>query len=291
MHPTLDRITLGLLAAGALTLGCAAPADGPADLPVAEFAIAAGVLSGPDTLPAGWTTVRLSVADGILDQVSLVRLDSGQTVAGFLSVTEVAYPPFWSYFSGGPNAVGPGESREVIIDLPPGDWLALAFDTGPDGFPRVRHQLSKPFTVVPGAASGTPPAAPYTLGMFDYGFLVSAPLVEGTHVVEVSNLAPQRHEAILVELPAGENAEAMAAWLLARRRGEPVGPAPGRVVGGVAALTQGERNLMTVTVAQGNYALICLLADDGDGRSHLAHGHVQRFEVLEPLAEAQPDSL
>jgi len=177
------------------------------------------------------------------------------------------------------------------MDLAPGDWLALAFDTGPDGFPRVRHQLSRPFTVV--AANGGPrlPTPQVQLGLFDYGFLLSAPLVAGTSIIEVTNLAPQRHEVLLVELPAGASADAMAAWLLARRRGESVGTPPGRVVSGVAALTQSERNFWTVTLPVGNYAFLCLLADDGSGRPHLEHGHLQRFEVVEASELIRTDTL
>jgi len=291
LSPTTARIAVGLLAASALTLGCAGRADTPTDHPVVDFAISDGALSGPDTVLAGWTTMRLAVADGHLDQVALVRLEAGHTMAEFLTATEVAYPPFWAHFAGGVSAVAPGGTGEVLLELQPGDWLALAFDTGPDGFPRLRHQLFRPFTVVAGSAAVAPAPAPFQLALFDYGFLISAPLVVGTQVVEVTNLAPQRHEAILVELPAGETADAMAAWLLARRRGESVGAAPGRVVGGVAALSQSERNIWTVTVERGNYALICLLADDGDGLSHLDHGHVQRFEVVDAKELIQPDSL
>lgn len=290
MKPATHQRFLALSTAIGLTLGCAGSPDAPADYPVAEFALGGGALVGPDTVAAGWTTVRLSVADGALDQVTLVRLEPGHTVAEFLTAAEVAYPPFWAHFAGGAGTVLPGQSGEVVLELQAGDWLALAFDTGPDGFPRLRHQLSKPFTVV-GPAAGSPPIAAFQLALFDYGFLISAPLVTGVQRIEVTNLAPQRHEAILVELPAGENADAMAAWLLARRRGEPVGPAPGRVVGGIAAMGQSARNFWTVTLGRGNYALVCLLADDGDGRSHLDHGHLQRFEVLDPVELIQPDSL
>lgn len=290
LHSRTDHIVPSLLTFGVLLAGCGTATVTPEPPPLVEFAIAGGVLTGPDTLLEGPATVRLSVADGRLDQVALVRLEAGHTVEEFLAATEVAYPPFWAHFSGGAGAVAPGGTGEVVLSLQPGQWLALAFDTGPDGFPRVRHQLHKPFTVVPGATRAVLPSAPYQLATFDYGFLISAPLVAGTHVVEVSNLAPQRHEVILVELPAGANAEAMAAWLLARRQGEAETPAPGRVVGGVAALTQSGRNYWTITVTPGNYAFLCLLADDGDGRPHLAHGHLQRFEVLEPAQLLETDS-
>lgn len=291
MARSRSRFLTVSLASATLVLGCSRAPAPPAELPVAGFAIRGGSLTGPDTVTAGWIEVRLEVGDGILDQVTLVRLGDGHGVEEFLTATEVAYPPFWAHFSGGPAGVLPGSVGTVTMQLEAGQWLALAFDIGPEGFPRVRHQLTKPFTVVAGADAGNPPAAPFQLALYDYGFRFSAPLVAGTQVVEVTNLAPQRHEAILVELPEGTSADAMAAWLRAMRRGEAAGPAPGRVVSGVAALSQSTRNFWTVTVARGNYALICLLADDGDGRPHIDHGQIQRFEVLEALELIQPDSL
>ena len=291
MHTYADRTALTLMTGCTLLLGCGGNDAAPVEFPIARFAIAGGTLSGPDTLEAGVTTVHLEVADGSLDHVSLVRLEEGHTVAEFLAATEVAYPPFWAYFSGGPNGVTSGGEGEVMMELATGDWLALAFDIGPEGFPRVRHQLSKPFTVVAKPRGAALPEAQVQLALFDYGFLLSAPLVAGTSVIEVANLSPQRHEVILVELPAGENADAMAAWLLARRGGEPVGTPSGRVVGGVAALTQSQRNFWTVTLPAGNYAFLCLLADDGSGKPHLEHGHLQRFEVLEAADLIRTDSL
>lgn len=259
-------------------------------LPAAAYRLAGGSLEGPDTLPAGPTMVSLEVQDGILDQVALIRLEEGRSIAEFLTGTEVAYPPVWAHFAGGPGAALPGAPTQSVVTLSPGQWLALAFDAGPDGFPRIRHQASRPLTVVENRASATAPATSYSIQLFDYGFFVSAPLIPGTHVVDVVNMAPQRHEVILVRLRDGQGADDMAAWLLARRRGEAVGEAAGDLVGGVAALSQNERNAWTVTVTPGTYALLCLLADDGDGRSHLAHGHVQTFMVVESQEQLSPSS-
>lgn len=261
-----------------------------ADLPTAAYTLTAGTLLGPDTLPAGATLVSLEVSDGILDQVALVRLEEGHSVAEFLSGTEVAYPPFWAHFAGGPNAALPGAPTQTVVTLTPGQWLALAFDTGPEGFPRVRHQASRPLTVVANRAAATAPVTSYSLHLFDYGFIISGPLIAGTHTLNVMNMAPQRHEVVLARLADGAGAGDMAAWLLARRRGEVVGAAPGTLVGGVAALGQNERNAWTVTVTPGTYALLCLLADDGDGRAHLAHGHVQTVVVVESVEELAPAS-
>lgn len=259
-----------------------------ADLPRAQYVLSGGVLQGPDTLPAGPTMVELEVVDGVLDQVALVRLEEGQSVEGFLTGAAVAYPPFWAHFAGGPNAALPGGSTQSVVTLSPGQWLALAFDTGPDGFPRVRHQASKSLRVLENRAPAAAPVSSYSLLLVDYGFTLSGPLLPGTHVIDVVNMAAQRHEVVLARLADGYGAGDMAAWLLARRRGETVGEAPGELVGGVAALGQNERNAWTVTVTPGTYALLCLLADDGDGRSHLAHGHLQTVMVVESLEELSP---
>lgn len=287
------RIPQFLLLAASLMAGCGVidrteSEAGP--LPTAVYRLAGGSLHGPDTLPAGPTVVSLEVQDGVLDQVALVRLEEGHSIAEFLTGAEVAYPPLWAHFAGGPNAALPDSPTQSAVTLTPGQWLALAFDTGPDGFPRVRHQASRPLTVVETRASATAPVTSYSLQLFDYGFLMSGPLIPGTHAIDVVNMAPQRHEVILVRLHDGQGAGDMAAWLLARRRGEAIGEAPGDLVGGVAALSQDERNAWTVTVTPGTYALLCLLADDGDGRSHLAHGHVQTLVVVESVEELSPSS-
>ncbi len=282
-----------ILAASLLLPGCGVidrTATGAGALPTATYRLAGGSLQGPDTLPAGPTVVSFEVEDGVLDQVTLIRLEDGHSVAEFLTGSEVAYPPFWAHFAGGPNAALPGAPTHSIVTLSPGQWLALAFDTGPDGFPRVRHQASRPLTVVENRASAAAPVPSYSLQLFDYGFLLSGPLIPGTHVIDVLNMAAQRHEVILARLRDGQGAGDMAAWLLARRRGEAVGEAPGELVGGVAALSQEERNAWTVTVAPGTYALLCLLADDGDGRSHLAYGHVQTVVVAESVEPLAPSS-
>ncbi len=252
-------------------------------LPTASYTLAGGELHGPDTLPAGPTMVTLEVEDGALDQVALVRLEDGHSVADFLTAAAVAYPPVWAQFAGGPNAALPGAPTSSVVTLTPGQWLALAFDIGPDGFPRVRHQASRSLVVVENRAQAAGPVTSYSLQLFDYGFLLSGPLIPGGHTIGVLNRAPQRHEVILARLADGYGAADMAAWLQARRRGEAVGEAPGQLIGGVAALGQDEQNAWTVTVTAGAYALFCLLADDGDGRPHLAHGHLQTIMVVDSV--------
>lgn len=258
-----------------------------APLPETTYRLEAGALLGPDTLGSGPTRVRLEVDAGPLDQVTLVRLEDGHTVEEFLQVLDVAHPAFWGHFAGGPGLAMPGRPAEGVVFLTPGQWLALAFDTGPGGFPRVRHQASRPLVVVPGPEA-SPPSAPYRLNMYDFGFLISGPLLPGENTIEVHNLAPQRHEAILARLEEGQSAAELANWLLARRRGEPVGEPPGELLSGVAAMSQDQMVLWTVTVRPGRHVIFCLLAEDADGRSHLEHGHLQEFEVAESVDALAP---
>lgn len=258
-----------------------------ADLPVVTFRLESGMLAGPDTLGAGPARVRLEVSDGALDQVALVQLETGHTVEEFLQVLDVAHPAFWGHFSGGPGLALPDRPTEAVVLLTPGQWLALAFDTGPDGFPRVRHQASRPLVVVPGREA-LPPTAPYRLNAFDFGFVISGPLLPGESTIEVHNLSPQRHEVLLARLEEGQAATDLFDWLLARRRGDPVGAPPGELVGGVAALGQNRTAYWTVTVRPGRHVIFCLLAEDADGRPHTAHGHFREFEVADSLEALVP---
>lgn len=268
---------LGLAACGTVDT----PAPVPGELGRAEFHLEGEALHGPDTVMAGATVVSLSVAESGLDQVALVQLGPDHTAAEFLSATEVHLPPFWATFAGGPNQAVPGRPAEATVALTPGSWLVMAFDIGPGGFPRVRPRATRPLTVVPSPRPAPPPETVYWIRMFDYGFLISGPIVAGTHAVVVSNLAPQRHEAILVRLGQDRRADEMAEYLLARRRGDPwSGPVPGEVVAAVGALSQSQRNYTTITVRPGVHALICLLAADADGRPHSAHGHLHTFDVV-----------
>ena len=58
-----------------------------------------------------------------------------------------------------------------------------------------------------------------------------------------------------------------------------MGPPPGAVVGGTAALSRGQEVAFDVALAPGADALLCLVADARDGRSHVQHGMLRKVAV------------
>jgi len=286
------------LVALALVAGCGQVEDREAtsvagDLPVVTFQAANMAFSGPDTIAAGPTRIRLEAPNGGLEHLSVVRLGSGHTLAEFQAAVAVHYPPHWAQFSGGPNAPGLGRPAEAIVDLTPGDYAAVSMVLGADGVARVRKGMIRAFTVVDSGLPTRPPESGTAIQLFDYGFQVAGPLIPGAQVVQVENRSPQRHEVILVRLAPGRTAQEMGEYLLALAAGTAQGPPPGDLEGGVAPLSQFQTNLWSVVLSVGRYAVLCLVADDGDGRSHLHHGHLQEFDVVPPddlARQAAPDS-
>lgn len=262
----------------------------PGDPPVATFTATGGGFSGPDTVAAGAVRVRLEAPDGGLEHLSLVRLEEGHTVAEFLTAVEVHYPPYWARFLGGPNAPRPGTPAEAVVALAPGNYAAVSMVLGAEGLPRVRRGMVRPLTVVDSGPGVALPTHTTLLQLYDYGFHLAAPLLPLSQVVKVENLSPQRHEVVLVRLAPDRTPQEMADYLLDLAAGRPVGVAPGDLVGGVAPLSQGQSALWTVSLSLGSYALLCLLADDGDGRPHTQHGHMMQVNVVTPDQLIPPDS-
>jgi uncharacterized cupredoxin-like copper-binding protein len=82
----------------------------------------------------------------------------------------------------------------------------------------------------------------------------------------------------MVRLKPGRTMKDAADWA---ERGQ-TGEAPGAMVGGVAALAPGGAGQFTVAFTPGEYALICFVPDqtDGKGRPHTHYGMMRQFRVL-----------
>src|SRR5213076_2564185 len=115
--PTGARMRLCPLALAGLAgaVACARhppPAPGPNVVTITATDYAFG---GPDTIPAGLTTLRLVNQGKELHHASLVRLGDGKTIADFqaglqAAMTQHTPPPPWIAFAGGPNAVTVGDT-------------------------------------------------------------------------------------------------------------------------------------------------------------------------------------
>jgi len=230
----------------------------------------------PDTVTAGWTTFHL-VNDGpSLHHVSLVRIDSGKTVADFeAAMKKPGPPPAWMVEAGGPNAPSPGGSIDASLNLAPGTYMIVCFVDIPDGVPHFMKGMTHPLTVLPATATaGAEPTADMTVELADYSFVPPATITSGKHTFKVVNKGPQVHELELIRLAPGKTVKDVAAWIA-----KADGPPPAEALGGISGMHSGMTEYFTADLTPGNYAMLCFIPDAKDNKPHLAHGMVKEFAV------------
>jgi FtsP/CotA-like multicopper oxidase with cupredoxin domain len=238
----------------------------------------------PAEIPAGLTMIRLVNQGPSIHHIQIMQLPAGKTLQDVLPSLETdGPPPAGAVLLGGPNAVVPGDSSEVIVDLTPGNYALFCVIPGADMVPHVAKGMSASLRV-----TGPTPArmastarlesevkADITLDLVDYGFQLSQPLTAGPHMIRVTDRAEQPHEVVIWQLAPGKTVEDIKTWFMANMQGPP----PARPMGGTVALSKGEENVVPVNLAPGEYALVCFVADAKDGQPHLMHGMMRQMSV------------
>jgi len=239
-----------------------------------------GVTSGfqfdmPDILPAGPTLFQLTNNGNQLHHVTLVKLDSGKTLADFTRLPP-GPPPAWAEFIGGPNTPMPhGGKDKVVVDLSPGNYAVVCLVPDADGKPHIMKGMAKALTVTPSTQARTTPTSDLTLTLTNYAFAFSAPPTAGQHAVRVVNKGTQLHEAVIFQLQAGKKGEDIAQWVMNGMQGPP----PGTPVGGISPEAPGMENTLMLNLTAGDYALLCFMPDSKDGKPHVGHGMIYNFKV------------
>jgi hypothetical protein len=160
----------------------------------------------PSSQPAGATRIEL-VSHGT--ERHQAHLLGDKTVADLAALPHDAPPPSWAVPVGGPNAVVPGDSSQVIETLVPGNYAVLCVIPRADHQPHTMKDMVAGFAVTPSLASlATAPKAGLRLRLDDYGFTPSGPIRAGHHLIEVVNDATQPHELVLIKLAPDK----VAAW-------------------------------------------------------------------------------
>lgn len=230
----------------------------------------------PDSITAGWTTIRL-VNDGpSLHHVQLVRLDSGKTAQDLAAAMKnPGPPPRWAVFVGGPNAPDPGSQTEATLNLAAGNYVMLCLVDIPGGVPHFTKGMVRPIKVTAASGStGTAPTADVTVSLADYKFNVQGAISAGKHTVKVENAGPQPHEIEVIRLAPGKTVDDLNAWMK-----NPQGPPPANALGGIDAIVPGTTAYFTADFTPGDYVFICFLPDSKDGKPHVEHGMIKQFKV------------
>lgn len=254
------------------------PAPEPVAIPSVMVMAADYSFQMPDTLPAGVTSFRLMNHGKEMHHLTLIRLAEGMTAADLAKMQPGGPLPPGVTLAGGPNYSIPGGAIEAVVDLKPGNYAAICAIPSPDGVVHMAKGMVHPFVVTATADSTKPmasaPEADIVIKLADYSFTPSTPLTAGRHVIRVENNGTQWHEMVFVKLEPGKTLEDLAKWVE-----KPEGPPPGGPIDGVAPMSPGEWNTVTVNLTPGDYGFLCFLPDVKDGKPHMMHGMAQQFSV------------
>ena len=251
-------------------------------------------VQAPDTIPAGWTTLRLHNNGKEIHYGHIVRLDSRKTVRDLVDAYAEAIRtsgprPKWVTRFGGPGGTYPGDSSSVTQYLEPGSYVWICPVEDESGNPHFGKGEVKPFVV--GAADpivadrGAAPKADVVIRLMDFSFAVDTPLTAGRHTIRVENSGVEPHDLVLMKLAPGKTVEDIQAWLnpeRARRADAAKNPPPfeslGTGAGGIAAIAPGMQSFFETDFTPGDYAMLCM-ATAPDGRSHIEHGMIRQLTV------------
>jgi hypothetical protein len=250
---------------------------------------------------AGLTVITLDNNGAEPHHAQLMRLAEGQTAETFQTAMGQGPEAIFSLgqFVGGPSAAEPGAQTQVILDLEPGQYLALCFVESPDGVPHLAKGMVQAFEVTD---AGTPvaavePQAADTIVLRDFSFDLPTQVAAGPQLWEVVNEGPQPHEIALLQLAPGVTPDQLQGMLLgppaspeaghdmaspeASLAGSPTagGPPPFHLVGGMQALAAGLRGWAVLDLEQGTYLAVCFVPDPASGQPHTALGMVASFTV------------
>ena len=225
-------------------------------------------LKAPDTLPAGLTTLRLQVRDG-MHMAILVRLDSGHTAADLLRARPEGHPrPSWMHFIGGPGFPPPNGSDNATMILVPGNYLLLCDVRDRDGAWHVEKGMFHPIVVrakrtLSRAALPRPDAV---VEMRDYRFVFWKPIHAGNRTLRVVNDGSVLHEFRLVHVLPGHTGQESMNW-----KPSDGTPRPDEDIAALVAIPPGGELTTSIAFKKGEYVVFCV--------PEIAHGMMQLLRV------------
>ena len=234
--------------------------------------------SGPDSISAGWTQLRLENEGPDFYHIQLVRLSAGKSVQDLVSaLRENPVRPDWAELYGGPNPAVPGQASTAAVRLDPGNYAVV--DTVPDksGTSHVNYGMAKALTVLPAdEKAGMEPQADVTLDMSDFTYELSSSLTAGKHTIRVNNKGRQPHEVFLARLAPGKGVEDLLASLAPDAPPEAI---DWQALGGVSAIEAGTHAYFSAELEPGRYALVCFAPERSSGLPHFMMGMAQEITV------------
>ena len=252
-------------------------------------------IGAPDSVPGGWTTIRMANQGQEVHYGHIVQLEGGRTVAELVdayaeAIRTSAPRPKWVKRFGGPGGTAPGDSSSVTQYLEPGSYVWICPVEDSAGSPHFGKGEVKPFVVGTAdqavADRGAAPKADIVIRLLDFSFAVDSTLQAGRHTIRVENAGAEPHDLVLMKLAPGMTVEDVRTTMNPERPrrpdqvSDPVRPfeSLGTLAGGIAVIAPQMQSFFDATFSPGEYVLICMTTAP-DGRSHIEHGMIRKVSV------------
>ena len=285
--PVFILLVLGLQAA--CRSGEASPESAVVEVVATDFAFQA-----PDTIPAGWTTLRLRNQGAQTHFVVLDHLPDGRTLDDFAAAVGMPFDSVWNglqrgtlekadvapllgkllpeWFAevrqtGGVGLLAPGEQATATMQLEPGTYVLECYVKTPDGTFHTALGMARQLTVPERRSAAGPPTAQFEVAFADGAMTAPAAIAAGRQTVAVHYrhaaeglLANDVHVA---RLPEGIDADSVVPWMDWMNVAGLRAPAPVSFLGGVQEMPVGSTAYFTVELTPGRYVWISENAGNG----------------------------
>ena len=220
-------------------------------------------------------------------EMAATPMDSSAEASPVAGGGEMMGPPpffFESLLAGGAYAHA-GESTQVVLDLPPGSWVAWGDDPSSPQQPVAFEVTGEMPAELPEPGSGA------TLTMTEYAIEVTAgELTTGSYVVRVDNAGAQPHFVGIVKVRDGLTEEQLTTALDEEMQSAMTGTPPAYsdfnpdeetddVAFSGTQSTGTSQWIQLMDVQAGTYVLICFFPDIKDGAPHAFHGMYEIVEI------------
>ena len=279
MVPSLtNRFDLLRFASAAIAFLVAAPMSRAESQRVLTVVARDTSLESSPTVPAGLTTIRLTIQGPVRRELVVHRVPAGtspeQLVRGAAGRPERWFHQ-WSF--GGPAV--PRDSApdaSATVDLRPGRYTLVAYEVDPAGRPRADKFVWREFTAV--AASvliasrfGVPDL---TIRIRDSRMEVVGAVRTGQRTIQVENNGGRPHDFLIGRLKPGKTIDDVRRW--DRDRSD---PAPFVYAGGLTPMSGGMTAQTRLVLQTATYVVLCTMRHGGDREHDYQRGVLASFKV------------
>jgi len=236
----------------------------------------------PQSVRSGLVDLNLINTGKESHQINIARLNDGVTFDQLKTVLDdknkgpdAALGLVTLY--GGANTIPPGQSQEVILNLPAGQYVSICFIAGADNVPHYMKGMLTQFTVTGSSGKQDEPKADGNIMLQDFSFTLPSSIQSGPLTLKVTNNGPQPHEVTIIKLLQGVSLTKLLQVM--NQPNPPAGPPPFEDAGGLGAIKPGSSAWLKLNLQPGNYATLCFVPDPKTGKPHFMSGMSAAFTV------------